>query len=918
MQQVNPTDILRLSTSPPALPDSLRWGGSRKWSLNDATKKPFFRKNHLMLRSLFTLLLLSTLFAPAVSAQGSVDPLEKLCKKEKLGRNDPKSKDIEGQNGDPCSNNALDVLLVNPSCPGANDGAIVVVATGMRAPLTYRWSTGAITANINSLTAGSYSVVITDADGCTEHLSTFILDPSPLTVSIEVANATGASTQDGSATAIVIGGNGNYTYSWSSGATMASTGATLLPGTYTLTVTDGLGCTIMAQATIGNNADPAALPLSAKAGDDRMSCTTASIQLGADQVAMGGVSPYTYAWSGPTALTTPTSANPFVGPAVAGSFTYSVTVTDATNAMATDQVTITVEAPPSLSLSAASSQVCTGDGPVLLTATPPGGTFSGAGVSGNGFDPAIAGPGMHTIYYEATSPNGCDAFTSTTITVHPTVSAAWTGPVGPIFPCSEAFFLDELVSGTPGGIFSGALIDGDGSLNPALGSGPGMYPITYSVGEGSCVAAVTIDVEIIDLALVSIAPITVSTCDFAIPLVGQLQPAPVFNGAFSGGPYVTDRGDFDPAGLAPGEYPIYFTYESGTCRTTVASTVEVQSSNLQAGFATVQDGNALFITDQANGGLTYFYDFGDGSSSTDPAPTHAYSLPGIYEVCQTVTDACSATTQCQQLVVEAANGSVSVLVRAFLGGNYDLGANLMTDVLRSQGLLPPVEPYTEMGYQHKLGGGQEEIAPGLLNQTGPNAPVDYVVIELRHKADPALKLASQTCLITRNGQVIDTQGNPPSFDGLLPDDYFVALFHRNHLPVMTQGPVALQQAPQQVDFANPGTLAFGQNARLDLGGPFGLWPGDADFNGQIVYSGAGTDVNAISTVVFLNEANGGFSPSFPLMGYHPQDLNLDGQVIYSGSGTEVNVISTSVFLHPPNSPGFSPSLPVFSQVPEER
>ncbi|MEM9258571.1 MAG: PKD domain-containing protein, partial [Bacteroidota bacterium] len=839
-----------------------------------------------MLRFLCLLLLLSTMLAPAVSAQGSVDPLEQLCKKEKLGRNDPKSKDIEGQNGDPCSNNALEALLVNPSCPGANDGAIVVVVTGMRAPLTYRWSTGATTANINSLTAGSYSLVITDADGCTEHLSTFILDPAPLTVSIEVANATGAGTQDGTATATVLGGNGGYTYSWSSGATTATTGATLAPGNYTLSVTDALGCMVTAQAIVGNNADSAGLPLSANAGDDRISCAAESIQLGADQVAVGGVSPYTYDWSGPTALTTPTSANPFVGPAVAGSFTYSVTVTDATNTMATDQVTITVEAPPSLSLTAASNQVCMGDAPVVLTATPAGGTLSGAGVSGNSFDPATAGPGIHTIYYEAESPNGCDAFTSTTITVHPTVSASWTAPVGPIFPCSEAFFLEDLISGTPGGVFSGTLIDGDGSLNPALGSGPGMYPITYSIGEGSCAAAVTVNVEIIDLALVSIAPITVSTCDFVIPLIGQLQPAPVLNGVFSGGPYVTERGDFNPTGLTPGEYPIYFTYENGTCRTTVSGTVEVQSSNLQAGFTTLQDGNALFITDQANGALSYFYDFGDGNNSTDPSPSHAYSLPGIYEVCQTVADACTATTQCQQLEVETANSSVSVLVRAFLGGNYDLGANQMTDALRSQGLLPPVEPYTAMGYLHKLGGGQEAVDPPLLNQTGPNAPVDYVVIEIRHQADPALKLASQTCLITRSGQVIDTQGNPPSFAGLLPDDYFVALFHRNHLPVMTQDPVALQQAPQQVDFANPGTPTFGQHARMDLGGPFGLWPGDADFDGQIVYSGAGTDVNAISTVVFLNDANGGFSPSFPLTGYHPQDLNLDGQVIYSGSGTE--------------------------------
>ena len=87
--------------------------------------------------------------------------------------------------------------------------------------------------------------------------------------------------------------------------------------------------------------------------------------------------------------------------------------------------------------------------------------------------------------------------------------------------------------------------------------------------------------------------------------------------------------------------------------------------------------------------------------------------------------------------------------------------------------------------------------------------------------------------------------------------------------------------------------------------------GTGDSN--VVYSGAGTDNIPVTTAVFTNPLNTGFSASFPLESvYQRADYNLDGDVIYSGAGTEIQQITISVFSNPVNT-GFSASVPVVEQ-----
>ena len=97
--------------------------------------------------------------------------------------------------------------------------------------------------------------------------------------------------------------------------------------------------------------------------------------------------------------------------------TYTVTVTDANGCSTTCMYTVTELPPLVVSFSGLAGPYCTTDASVTLTGNPAGGTFSGPGMSGNSFDPATAGIGIHTIVYSYTDGNGCTDTESQQVTV---------------------------------------------------------------------------------------------------------------------------------------------------------------------------------------------------------------------------------------------------------------------------------------------------------------------------------------------------------------------------------------------------------------------------------------------------------------------------------------------------------------------
>ncbi len=130
----------------------------------------------------------------------------------------------------------------NIVCAGGNNGVVDLTVLGGTYPYTYAWSNGEETEDIFNLVAGSYTVTITDANGCIYTQSFIISQPvNPLIVNGVVVNATTQAAVDGSVDITVTGGTGPFTFYWSNGATTEDL-TNVAPGVYLVTITDLNGC----------------------------------------------------------------------------------------------------------------------------------------------------------------------------------------------------------------------------------------------------------------------------------------------------------------------------------------------------------------------------------------------------------------------------------------------------------------------------------------------------------------------------------------------------------------------------------------------------------------------------------------------------------------------------------------------------
>ncbi|MBS1580753.1 MAG: choice-of-anchor L domain-containing protein, partial [Bacteroidetes bacterium] len=257
----------------------------------------------------------------------------------------------------------------NISCHNGNDGAIDATVNGGTAPYSASW-TGpngftSLSIDINGLRAGTYTLQVTDAHGCTASASTTLIASSPMTSSITaVTDVACQGTDNGSATMQVSGGMPPYSYSWNtSPAQTTATASGLAPGSYTVIVRDLYGCTTSASAMIAGPLQPLTTTLVSKTDVRCFGNATGAIGISAS----GGTAPYAYAWN-----TTPVQTTPALSGLVAG--TYTVTVTDAHDCSTTRSVTITQPAQPlSTSILAQQHVGCFGNSTGSATVTATGG-----------------------------------------------------------------------------------------------------------------------------------------------------------------------------------------------------------------------------------------------------------------------------------------------------------------------------------------------------------------------------------------------------------------------------------------------------------------------------------------------------------------------------------------------------------------
>ena len=142
---------------------------------------------------------------------------------------------------EPCPVITVTTSHSNETCVGSMDGQVAVSTSGGAGLMTFLWSNGATTFTVNNLSVGTYTVTVTDENGCTATGSEIIeLSPEGIWVDITTTN-TCINGNTGTANAVVTTGVSPYTYAWSNGATTDSISG-LSAGDYTITVTDSNGC----------------------------------------------------------------------------------------------------------------------------------------------------------------------------------------------------------------------------------------------------------------------------------------------------------------------------------------------------------------------------------------------------------------------------------------------------------------------------------------------------------------------------------------------------------------------------------------------------------------------------------------------------------------------------------------------------
>jgi hypothetical protein len=236
------------------------------------------------------------------------------------------------------SNNGPHTLsfdVSEPLCNGDNNGQVTLSVSGGLAPYTYDWQTGSTSASSGNVSAGYVHVTVTDDNGCETADSVLVGEPIAMGFFSNVTNSVCSDTNTGSATAIPTGGVAPYSYQWNDpNNSLTQTAGSLFPGTYSVTVTDLNGCTLIDQVSVGSTG-PDPLP---SLGSDTNVCNGITFGL----VPAGG--PYaSYLWS-----------DGFTGgiKVINAAGTYAVTVENAQGCSGSDTVVIDYVAPVQVNLGA--------------------------------------------------------------------------------------------------------------------------------------------------------------------------------------------------------------------------------------------------------------------------------------------------------------------------------------------------------------------------------------------------------------------------------------------------------------------------------------------------------------------------------------------------------------------------------------
>ncbi len=529
----------------------------------------------------------------------------------------------------------LSVSSTNLFCNGANSGSASASVTGGVQPYTYSWNTNPIqvTQTAGNLSAGNYSVLVTDNNGCTVNASVIITQPAQLIGFISNFNNTSCfGANDGSATVSVSGGTPPYLYSWNTIPVQNTFAATnLTSGNYTVAVTDNNGCTVMATVFIG---EPNQLTASINAVAN-VSCNAGNNGT-ATASGTGGSPPYSYLWN-----TIPVQNTQVATTLLAGN--YTVTITDSKGCSSQASVSIT-ESPVIVSYVSGGITICPGQS-VYIIASATGGAGNFTFLWNNN----LGGGASHQVNPNAT----------TTYTVIPYDANGCAGP-----SASVTVTVNSIANVTLTVLGATTICEGDSTVVSAqVTNGIGQYQFNWNHGLGNgqgphnvgptsttyYVVTITDDcgnsrkdsvlIKVNPLPQIVLVPQTVTGC-------GDVTLAFKNNAPFvAGSKYYWDFGDNTTSNVVSpnkeykhsGMYKVLLTVVSPQGCINSASVYCDLTVNPQSVAAFLTDNNEpsiLYPTvsfyNTSKDASNYHWDFGDGETSTEINPVHTYAAKGLY------------------------------------------------------------------------------------------------------------------------------------------------------------------------------------------------------------------------------------------------------------------------------------------------
>ena len=669
----------------------------------------------------------------------------------------------------------------NASCGLAN-GSATVIASGGSGTYSYLWSNSATTQSITGLLAGTYSVTVTDAAGCTTVCSATVSSSQSVTCSVSSTDETcGAS--NGTATVIASGGSGSYTYAWSNSGT-GSTIVSLSAGTYTVTVTDTQGCSTVCSATVNGSSTPTC---SITSTPENCGLVNGS----ATSSVTGGIAPYTYMWSNNS--TSRNLVNVSAG-------NYTLTVTDAVGCTSVCSVTITSNAGPTTTMSSTPAACNLAGGTASVSASGGSGGYTYIW-SNNETTSQITNIVAGTYSVTVTDSNGCSATNSVVVEMSaPPTCTASSSPA--TCGVNNGTATLTAVGGSGGYTYAWSNAGSTATIDNVL---PGTYTVVVTDSNG-CSTTCTVDVGFIEPTQCETV-VSNTNCGEA-----NGSATVIASGGVGNYTYLWSNNETTSAinNLIAGTYVVTVTDGNGcssVCEAVVMNSGGGPVCSLVSEDATCGDANGSATVTVTEGQAPYTYLWSNGSmmDMIDGLVGGEYSV--------TVTDATGCTSVCSTTVSSLGGPSAIVNTTDANCGTADgtasasaFGGNGLYTFMWSNGATTPdifgllPGSYSVTITDQK---GCQVIASGTLenSQENCNAEVGNYVWDdedgdgIQDADEQGIPGATVTLFDSAGNQVNQLFTNADGeycFTGLIPGEYYIEL---TGLPVFLTDYVSTMHNP---------------------------------------------------------------------------------------------------------------------------